>query len=107
LQQKPDALLDLELAKFHHQWLGQDQEVTDTLAHIADSLEHLRSRMERLEDAYIQALPQNEWGATEFERIVGWRLNQIALGKDPKDVAHKYPPEGRVSATPRQKSVLD
>jgi len=81
---------------------------------LQDRIEVMEREMERrfdlMDQGLLYLLGRNEWGLSDDERIFAWRMLQVNLhGMDPKDVAHRYPPEEREKVSPpvTMKSVLD
>lgn len=105
--QQIEPELDAALDRFRRQWTAH--ELAETLTRMMDMVEQLHGKINRLESAALASAPRNEYGLTDFERIVTWRMLRVGLGEDPKNLVHKFPPEDRepMEPEPLQKGVLD
>ena len=104
----PHDLHDEYLDDFQRRWTAHG--VADTLNNMVDAIELLQDKLHRLEAAAIRGEPRNEWGMTDTERIVTWRILQVGLGMDPKLAARSFPSDRTTTSAepgPRAESVLD
>jgi hypothetical protein len=65
----------------------------EALQHTTARLDQAIERLGILEQAYLDLLPRNEYGLTDYERVMGWRMLQVARGADPQKIAWRFPPE--------------
>jgi hypothetical protein len=87
--------------------------IVDLENHIKALEQYIAQRLDRLDQGLLDLLGRNQWGLSDDERVLAWRMLQIRLhDADPKDIVHRFPPEEpekRESPSPlvTMKSVLD
>ena len=73
-------------------------DIVFAIADIQDTLRGMEREMQRrldlVDKGLLYLLGRNEWGLTDYERVLGWRLIQVRLhGADPKEIIRRFPPE--------------
>jgi len=83
---------------------------------LQDRIEVMEREMERrfdlMDQGLLYLLGRNEWGLSDYERVLAWRMLQVKLhGMDPKEIGNKFPPDEpapeRRYEPPKIKSVMN